>query len=178
KIKSTYRAIRLFANSTKAETILTVNGGTIEGGNKSVWVQNANASDNPAQMAVSANAALNGSVLVSGSSAAAWALDLSVAAAALQGDATVTGSKLPATMTLKETNGVWGTAEAVATVDGVGYATLAEAFAAAQDGETIKLIRDIELTEGVTVNGKVTIDLNGKTITGTDNSTGSFSLCL
>ena len=60
----------------------------------------------------------------------------------------------------------------VAEVNGVKYATLAEAVANAKAGETITLLENIELTETVTVPaGKtVTLDLNGKTVSGNANS--------
>ncbi len=53
--------------------------------------------------------------------------------------------------------------QAVASVNGTGYATLAEAFAAAQSGDTVVLLSDVVLTSGVTVPaGKsVTLDLAG-----------------
>ncbi len=56
------------------------------------------------------------------------------------------------------------------------YETLADAFAAAQDGDTIKVLGNIAVSEGITNTKKITLDLNGKTITGTDNATGSFGL--
>ena len=51
------------------------------------------------------------------------------------------------------------------------YATLADAITAAQDGDTIILQRD--LTESVTIDGKqnLTLNLNGKTLTGKEEST-------
>ena len=64
----------------------------------------------------------------------------------------------------------------VAEINGVGYSTLAKAFAAAKDGDTIKVLSDIATTESITNTKKVTLDLNGKTIEGTDNATASFGL--
>lgn len=43
--------------------------------------------------------------------------------------------------------------------------TLASAFAKAEDGSTITLLRDVELTSGIDVTNNVTLDLNGQTIT-------------
>ena len=60
-----------------------------------------------------------------------------------------------------------------------GYATFVEAMAAAKSGETVKLLADIELAESVTVPAgkEIVLDLNGKTITGTDsNTSGNFYL--
>lgn len=56
----------------------------------------------------------------------------------------------------------------VAEVNGVKFATLAEAIAAAKDGETVKLLADA--TEDVVVNKNITLDLGDKTITGTNTS--------
>jgi len=169
-IKSTYRAIRQFANSTKAENILTINGGTIEGANRSIWMQNANTSNNPAKLTVDASAVINGNVLVSGSNATAWTLGLSVESAALQGTSTVVGSKLPATMILEEANGVWGTVEAVATVNGAGYATLAEAVAAAKAGDTVYVFEGTyavpAMKAGITIEGVGDVLFEG-TLSGT-----------
>lgn len=53
----------------------------------------------------------------------------------------------------------------VAEVNGVKFATLAEAIAAAKDGDTVTLLADA--TEDVEVNKNITLDLGGKTLTGT-----------
>lgn len=54
----------------------------------------------------------------------------------------------------------------VAEVAGTQYQTLEEAFAAAQDGETVKALENIELTDRVSVDGKqITLDLNGCEVT-------------
>ena len=55
----------------------------------------------------------------------------------------------------------------VAKIGEVGYATLAEAFAAAQEGETIKLLADATpvLTSQRAITKAAVIDLNGKTLT-------------
>ena len=61
----------------------------------------------------------------------------------------------------------------VATVDGVSYATFAEAFAAAKTaGEPVMLCDDVELeaAQAVAAGETVTIDLNGNTITGADGA--------
>ncbi len=69
----------------------------------------------------------------------------------------------------------------IAQIGDTKYATLQKAFDAAQNGDTITLLDDFSIegtVDGViTVSGKdVTLDLNGKTITATDNATGNFSL--
>ena len=44
------------------------------------------------------------------------------------------------------------------------YSTLAEAVAAAQDGQTVRLLADVEQNTQLTINKSITLDLNGKTI--------------
>ena len=96
-VKSTYRAIRQFLNSTKATAELVVNGGTIDGCyNKSIWMQNANNSVNPGKLVVGENANLYGDVMVSGAGAPELDIELSVAVEALKDGATVIPSNIPA----------------------------------------------------------------------------------
>ena len=68
----------------------------------------------------------------------------------------------------------------VAEINGVQYQSLALAIENAKSGDTIKLIRDdLALSETVTIpaDKTLTLDLNGKTITGTDPSTsGNWQL--
>ncbi len=54
-------------------------------------------------------------------------------------------------------------------VHGNGYATVQEAVNAAQNGETVKLLADVTLTDVLTIaaDKELSIDLNGKTINGT-----------
>ena len=64
-----------------------------------------------------------------------------------------------------------------AEVDSVAYDTLAEAFAAAGDGATVKLLNDAELAEKVTIKTALTLDLNGCTLSETcdnDDTFGAF----
>lgn len=68
-------------------------------------------------------------------------------------------------------------AECVAKIDEQGYETLKAAFDDAEDGDTVKLVKDIEISEALTVSDNVIFDLNGCTITGTDTKTsGNFAL--
>ena len=50
------------------------------------------------------------------------------------------------------------------------YGTLAEAIAAATDGQTIQLIQDIEQADGVLIDKDLVLDLNGKTYTCTNGN--------
>jgi len=57
------------------------------------------------------------------------------------------------------------------------YNTLASAVSGASSGQTVKLVKDINLTSGIQLSTKdksVTIDLNGHNITLTRNATGSY----
>lgn len=66
-------------------------------------------------------------------------------------------------------------AESVAEVGGVGYASLQEAFSAAESGKTVKLLADVTVDKEDTVAARttiikpITLDLNGKTIIGPDD---------
>ena len=55
----------------------------------------------------------------------------------------------------------------VAEVGGTGYATLAEAIRAANTGDTVTLLDNIELTSAQSINKQLTLDLNGKTLSST-----------
>lgn len=86
-IKSTYRAIRQFLNSTSSgvKNELYVNGGTIKGDNCSIWMQNANVGANPGRLVVKENAEVKGNIKVSDSGTTKdWPIEVSVAASALQ----------------------------------------------------------------------------------------------
>ena len=48
------------------------------------------------------------------------------------------------------------------------YSTLAEAINAAQDGQTVRLLADVEQNTQLTINKSITLDLNGKTIKNTE----------
>ena len=52
------------------------------------------------------------------------------------------------------------------------YSTLAEAVAAAQDGQTVKLLADVEQNTQLTISKSITLDLNGKTIKNTEDIWG------
>ena len=56
----------------------------------------------------------------------------------------------------------------VAAIGKKGYETLAAAVAAAHDGDTVKLVKDITLAQRVEASFNGTIDLNGRTLTSTE----------
>ena len=74
-----------------------------------------------------------------------------------------------------ENNGVWNVELAAAKIGETYYAKLADAVAAAADGATVTMLSDVELTETVKVVGKaITLDLNGKTVSGVCNSSQGY----
>ncbi len=88
------------------------------------------------------------------------------------GTATVTGGKFDADIStyvpdgyIQNENGAvetLGETNAVAKVGGTYYKTLADAVAAAQDGDTITLLKDAELTSTLNLAKNITIDGQGK----------------
>lgn len=61
------------------------------------------------------------------------------------------------------------------------YSTLADAVATAQDGQTVRLLADVEQNTQLTINKSITLDLNGKTIKNTvdiwgDNTNAILSI--
>jgi uncharacterized repeat protein (TIGR02543 family) len=71
----------------------------------------------------------------------------------------------------------WIIGEAVAQIGTIGYATLADAFAAAQDGDTIKLLKDCAGNGIIAPQGKfttgLTVDFDGHTYTVDGTTVGS-----
>lgn len=57
----------------------------------------------------------------------------------------------------------------VAEVNGTGYDTLAAAIAAAGNGDTVKLLRDVELSTTIFLEKSLTLELNGHTISAADS---------
>ena len=76
----------------------------------------------------------------------------------------------------KNTDGTYGVkvGQYVAEVNGAKYATLAEAVAAAQDGQTVTLLADA--TEDVAISKSITLDLGGKTLTNTNGGKATISV--
>ena len=66
-------------------------------------------------------------------------------------------------------DGTYGVKEGkfVAEVGSKKYESLADAVAAAQDGQTVRLLADVEQNTQLSINKSITLDLNGKTIKNT-----------
>ena len=172
-VKSTYRAIRQFLNGTEAQNILTVNAGTIEGANKSIWMQDANKNANSGSLTVADQAVLKGDVyLFVTAGSTEWPVEVSIADAAFEDGSTVITGNIPAQYIVENANGVWGKSNSVASVNGVGYATFAEAIAAIGNGDVVIELRadatfDYNARDayGTAETTSVTINGNGKTLT-------------
>jgi len=106
-VKSPYRAIRQFLNGIEAQNILTVNGGTIEGANKSIWMQDPSAKANTGKLTVSSNAKLNGDVyLFVTAGSTEWPVEVKIAASAVNGE--VLSGNVPAGYVVDKVDGFWG----------------------------------------------------------------------
>ena len=180
-IKSTYRAIRQFLNGVEAQNILTVNGGTIEGANKSIWVQDPSAKNNTGEITVGENAILNGDVyLYATAGSAEWPVEVAINKQALNG-VILTGN-LPAGYTLVEGTKEYSVEKRVAWINKVGYfASLADAVEYVNglnktSSTYIELLCDSE-GPGFVVKAPVEIKFNGYTYTITKGvgSTGTES---
>ena len=66
-------------------------------------------------------------------------------------------------------DGTYSVGALVAQIGTEKYATLAEAVAAAQDGQTVTLLGDVEQNTQLTIDKNITLDLNGKTIKNTQD---------
>ena len=178
-VKSTYRAIRQFLNGTEADNILEINGGTIEGDNKSVWMQDPSTNANSGTLAVSEEATLNGDVyLYVTAGSTEYPVAVSIAAAALSEGSEVLTANFPEGYELELNEGVYGVVE-IDYVEWVQDELLA--------GRSVTLDRDIvvdgsyirSIPHAVNNNGEypnygiftvvgdydVTVDLNGHEIT-------------
>ena len=179
-IVSPYRAVRQFLNGVEAQNILTINGGTIEGGNKSIFFHDPSKNANTGTLTVGENASLKGDVyLFVTAGSTAWPVEVTIASAALAEGSTVVTGNVPTGYELVEVNGTYGVKNGAAKIGYNYYATLAEAFAAAQNGDTIVLLNDLTVdTETFTIADgvSITLDMNGKKITGTDNKTTSYEM--
>ena len=157
-VKSTYRAIRQFLNGVEAENILTVNGGTIEGTNKSIWMQDPSKNSNTGTLTVAADAKLTGDVYLSVTAGSTeWPVEVAVAAAALQGESKVLDNgNVPAGYELANVNGTYGVYNGAAKIGNTYYNSIAEAMTAAQAGDVVTILAG-ELTQNLDVKKAITV---------------------
>ncbi len=108
-IKSTYRAIRQFLNSDSKQNTLIINGGTIEGVDKSIFFHDPNVKANNGVLTVGADAVIKGDIyLFVTEGSTEWPVTVSIAAAALVEGSTVTSKNVPAGYEVLNSNGTWG----------------------------------------------------------------------
>ena len=156
-----------------ATKTVNVKGGTVK-------IESADiTSDNYAIYAAGGTAEINGNVTVTGSGK--LAIDADKGGAITK----AVGVDMSAPDGYRWVDGADGkqslTKIMVAEVNGKKYATLADAIAAATNGQTVTLLADVDLTETLIIKNKtITLDLNGKTISNStdiwNESTYSWSL--
>ncbi len=75
-------------------------------------------------------------------------------------------------VTWTDTDPIPGKVDYVAEVDGTGYETFDATLINAAENKTIKLLKDIVIAEGITIDKTTTLDLAGKTVSGSPNGAG------
>ena len=171
-VKSLYRAIRQFLNGIEAQNILTVNGGTIEGANKSIWMQSANANANPGKLTIVEGVTVKGNILLEAEpNATSWPVEVSIVASTLKDGAQVMTEDLPSGYELVLENGVYRVYHGVAKIGNNYYDDLSSALKAITSGCTLDILTDITIASdwdcrntGAKITVPVTINGNGKTI--------------
>ena len=158
-------------NHPAAKTI-NAKGGTVEVGDVTIT------SDTHAIYAAGGTTNITGNVTIKASAAAETAGTLTIAGGAITKAENVsltapsgsTWTKIGNTVVLVKEN-------SAAVVNGVSYDSLTEAVAAAKDGETITLVKAVELTStlSITADKKITLDLNGCKISADMN--GPHMIC-
>ena len=168
-IKSTYRAIRMFLNGVEADNILTVKGGTVEGANKAIWMQDPSKNANTGNLTVTKGATLNGDVYLTVTAGSTqWPVEVSIADEAVSGE--VLTSNVPAGYKLVKNKGVYSVEKVKVYVAQVGvtkYESLQAAIDACPAGGKVTLLRDAK-GPGVVINKNITILFNGHTYTITE----------
>lgn len=180
-VTSTYRAIRQFLNSATTDNELLIKAGsTIRGAenNKAVFFQDPSAHANKGKITIEEGASVSGVYLYVTPGSTEWPVEVSIAASSIAEGYEVVPANVPKGYSVEEVDGIW-TVEfhPVAKIGEKGYATLIDAVAAVQDGETITLVADELFTEtnrsnnsgywdGLAYSGdkSFTIDLGGHTI--------------
>ena len=171
-IEQTYNlAIYIYSYGQSGENVtLTINGGTFDG-------------NIALDATTTANMQNGGASVYGGTFNGQWGIYSYADDAVAAGKLVVHGGTfatdyaltyLAQTSVAKEVDGKFVVVPAVAQVDNKGYETFAEAFAAAADGKTVKLINDTTTAEVLTVGkGKnISLDLNGKSLNGWSETTG------
>ena len=156
-IKSSYRAVRQFLNGVEAQNILTVNGGVIEGANKSIWMQDPSKNANSGKLIVEGGELKGDVYLYVTAGSTEWPVEVSIKAECVKNEV-LTGN-VPEGYIVALVNGYHIVAYADVVVENAD--ALAEALA---KGENVLLTNDITTTSLVYVSGGI-LDGNGYTVT-------------
>lgn len=171
-LKSSYRAVRQFLNGVEATNELTVKSGSkLYGENKSIFFQDPSANPNTGKLVVEEGAELHGDVyLFVTENSTQWPVSVSIPSSTLTDGSKVTYKNVPEGYEVVEVNGVWKAQSTYdAQIDDTKYTDLADALDAAFSGQTIQFLRDIIITETVTMPAKdIVLNLNGNSIIITD----------
>ncbi len=159
-VKSNYRAIRQFLNSDSKQNELIIKAGSvIEGENKGIFFHDPSAKANNGKLIVEDGARVNSAYLFVTEGSTKWPVEVSIAKTAMN-LSDITTKNVPETYELIEEGNNYVVAS--------GWRAV---IAKAENGSTITLDNDIELTETIVINGKdITFDLNGKTVTAPSSS--------
>ena len=180
-VTSTYRAVRQFLNSASTDNELLIKAGsTIRGAenNKAVFFQDPSANANKGKITIEEGASVSGVYLYVTPGSTEWPVEVSIAASSIAEGYEVVPANVPKGYSVVNVAGIWTVEfQPVAKIGEKGYATLIDAVAAVQDGETITLVADEIFTEtnrcdnggwwdGLAYSGdkSFTIDLGGYTI--------------
>ena len=79
-------------------------------------------------------------------------------------------------VTWTDTDPIPGKVDYVAEVDGTGYETFDATLINAAENKTIKLLKDIVIAEGITIDKTTTLDLAGQTISGSPDGAGVLAV--
>ena len=139
-IKSPYRAVRQFLNGVEAQNILTVNGGVIEGTNKSIWMQDPSAKSNSGKLIVEGGELKGDVYLYVTAGSTEWPVEVSIKAVCVKNEV-VTGN-VPEGYLVALVNGYHIVAYADVVVDDVN--ALKDALA---NGENVLLSNDIAVAK-------------------------------
>ena len=104
-VKSTYRAVRQFLNSDSKMNTLVVNGGVIEGANKSIWMQDASKASNKGTLTVKGGELKGDVYLYVTAGSTEWPVEVSIAESAVNNDV-LTGN-VPAGYDVYVKEGKW-----------------------------------------------------------------------
>ena len=177
-VKSPYRAVRQFLNGTEATNKLTVKSGSkLYGNNKSIFFHDPSTGANSGELVVEEGAELYGDVyLFVTAGSTEWPVKVSIAASSLMDGSEVLSGNVPVTHSVVEDEGVWTVKTNEATVGETKYFTLVEAVAAAEEGDEVKLLKNVTLSESLTLPAGITLNGNGKQIEGTIVAGGNLTI--